>query len=98
MPICVDGTQGAFAVRSQKSEATEREPPASVGAAESVTPSRTFVPSAGEPSEKAEGAAASARIVTWSLAVPAAGTVTPFRAVTTRRAGRGSGVPVPSNE
>ena len=73
------------------------EPPASLGAAETVTPFRTFARSAGPPSEKADGAAASALIVIVSVAVFAAGTVTPFRAVTTAAPGEVSGVPVPSN-
>jgi hypothetical protein len=40
----------------------------------------------------------SAEIVTWSVFVFGAGTVTPFEAVTVTAPGELNGVPVPSNE
>ncbi len=57
---------------------------------------RALVESAGPPSPKAAGAPLSAEIVTWSVAVSGAGTVTPFEAVIVFEPGEPNGVPVPS--
>src|ERR1700730_8834470 len=72
--------------------------PASVGAAETVMPVPIFAVSAGPPRPKAPGAAPSAEIVTWSVPVFGAGTVTPFEAVTVTAPGEPNGVPGTSNE
>src|SRR6266700_4072726 len=59
-------------------------------------PVPTFEPSAGASRLKLAGAAPSAVIVTWSVAVFGAGTVTPFDAMTETAPAEPNGVPVPS--
>src|SRR5262245_33283570 len=71
--------------------------PESVGAAETVMPVPIFAVSSGPPRPNGAGADASASIVSWAVAVCAAGTVTPFEAVIATAPGDPNGEPVPSN-